>query len=371
MRRQMSRWGVVALVALVAGALVPASSSQGVAPSVTTSSTTSSATPRDGRIVAANVDTGRLETLNPDGSARQIVTPDGEFAFQPAWSPDGSRIAFASDHAGPDPRIFTIRADGTGMQQVSTDPDGYVDNTPTYTPDGQHIIFTRCRPDPPGGCALYSIRPNGQDKHAVTAYDNGDRADFYPDVSPDGGRVAFTRFGANGILAQIWVARLDGTHARAITTPQLEAGAATWTRDGHHLLVTSDFSHVGENVYRVRDDGRDVTRLTSAKFPHNSQFAVMSPSGAHIVYSDDQAYPQVIGADLWVMKPDGGGKHAIATDTRLLDADWGTAPLLTASSARSSAGAEKQSAPRRSMTVPRWLAPSYGQGSPSTSKWSR
>ena len=137
------------------------------------------------------------------------------------------------------------------------------------------------------------------------------------------------------------MARLDGTHARAITTPQLEAGAATLDRDGHHLLVTSDFSHVGENVYRVRDDGRDVTRLTSAKFPHNSQFAVMSPSGSRIVYSDDQAYPQVIGADLWVMKPDGSGKHAIATDTRLLDADWGLHPCSRRLS-QTSAGAEKQ-----------------------------
>ncbi len=71
------------------------------------------------------------------------------------------------------------------------------------------------------------------------------------------------------------------------------------------------------------------------------------------------------------MKPDGGGKHAIATDTRLLDADWGTAPLLNASSTKSSAGVEKKAASRRPMTVPRWLAPSYGQGSPSTSKWSR
>ena len=298
MRRQMSRWGVAAVIALVASALVPASSSQGVVTSAS-SSTTTSATPRDGRIVAANLETGQLETLNPDGSARRVVTPAGEHSFDPAWSPDGSRIAFASDHAGPDPRIFTMKADGTGIQQVSSDPDGYVHNTPTYTPDGQRIIFTRCRPDPPGGCALYSVRTNGQDRHAVTAYNGGDRADFYPDVSADGQRLAFTRFGENGINAQVWVAKIDGTHAHAITAPALEAGDPQWTPDGHHLLVTTDFSHYGENIARVGDDGKDVTKLTSVKFPHNDEFAAVSPSGSHIVFSDDQAYPQIIGADLW------------------------------------------------------------------------
>src|SRR3954451_6513678 len=296
MRRQLStrgisgKTGVIALLALVVGMLMSAGSSQGAVASPhatsTTASTTSTATstgPRDGRIVVANLDTGRLETLNPDGSARVPVTPANEHGFQPSWSPDGSRIVFVSDHAGPDPRIFTVRADGSGMQQVGGDPEGYVDNTPTYTPDRQHIIFNRCRPDPPGGCALYSIRTNGQNKHAVTAYDSGERADFYPDVASDG-RIAFTRFGEHGILSQVWVARADGSRAHAITTSQLEAGAPQWTRDGHHLLVTSAFSHFRDNIYSIRDDGTHVTRLTSAKFPNNSIFAAPSPSGTRIVY---------------------------------------------------------------------------------------
>ena len=214
------------------------------------------------------------------------------------------------------------------------------------------------------------MRTNGQDRHAVTAYNGGDRADFYPDVSPDGARLAFVRFNEAGIIAQVWVARIDGSQAHPITTPQLEAGAPSWTHDGHHLLVTSAFSHYGENIYRVRDDGTQVTKLTSATFPHNSLGATMSPSGSRIVYADDQAYPQVIGADLVVMNPDGSGKHSIATHTRLFDPDWGTAPLVKASTARSSGGVAESAAPRRTLTLPRWLDPSHGQVQ-SSSKWSR
>jgi Tol biopolymer transport system component len=379
MRRQLSTWGVtgvVALLALVVSTLVPAGSSQGaVAPpqaapttSTTTSTTTTASAPRDGRIVVANLDTGRLETMNPDGSAVLPVTPANENGFQPAWAPDGSRIAFASDHAGPDVRIFSVRADGSGMQQVGDDPEGYVDNTPTYTPDGQHIVFTRCRPDPPGGCALYSMRTNGQGKHAVTAYDGGDRADFYPDVAPDG-RIAFTRFGDRGILAQVWVAQADGSRAHAVTTPQLEAGAPQWTRDGHHLLVTSAFSHFGDNIYSLRDDGKQMTKLTSARFPNNSVFAAPSPSGLRIVYSDDQAYPQVIGADLLLMNPDGSHKKAITSNGRLLDPDWGTAPLVKASAAQSRLGTTESATPPRHLTLPRWLATKVGPTAPTT-RWS-
>ena len=370
MSRQLSKWGTVAAVALVAGALVPAASWQSDAASPTASSSTTSAPAKDGRIVAANLDTGQLETLNPDGSAVQSVTPGGEHAFDPAWSPDSSRIVFVSDHAGPDPRIFTIKADGTGMHQVTTAADGYVDNTPTYSPDGQHIIFARCRPDPPGGCALYSIRTNGQGLKAVTSYSGGDQADFWPDVSPDGSRLAWTRFGEAGITARVYVAKIDGSNAHAITTPALEAGAPRWTA-GHHLLVTSSFSHYGDNVYRICDNGTGATRLTSAPFPHSAQFGTTSPSGSHIVYSTDQAYPGLDGDDLYVMNPNGSGKHAIATDTHLLDPDWGTAPLIKASTSNLVTPKALKATPRRAPNLPSWISHKYGVASAPASKWSR
>jgi Tol biopolymer transport system component len=239
---------------------------------------------------------------------------------------------------------------------VTGDRAGYAHFTPTFAPGGRHLFYARCLPDPPGGCAIYSVRTRGGGRRALTAYDQGDRADFYPDVSPDGRRIAFTRFGHRGIQAQVWVVRADGSHAHPITTPRLEAGAPQWTRDGRHLLVTSHFSHVGTNVYRIRDDGSEVTRLTCARFPHNAQFPAPSPSGSRIVFSDDRAYPQVIGADLFVMGPDGSGQHAVTSNGRLLDPDWGTAPLVPAGTAPPVTPSVRPTTPHRTQPLPRWLA---------------
>jgi Tol biopolymer transport system component len=317
MRRPNTRRTAAAAFVLAAALLSVGTSAEAAKP------------PRDGRIAYTDNDAGRVATVNPDGSAIRSVTPPDDFSFDQAWSPDGSRLVFASDHVGDNIiRLFTIRRDGTGLHQVTGDSAGMNDQSPTFTPDGAGIVYTRCRPDPPGGCALAFVRTNGTGKKMLTAFGH-DPADFFPDVSPNGRRVAFTRFGAHGIIAQVWVMRIDGTHAHPVTRPGLEAATPTWTRDGNHLLVTSLWVHLQENVYRLRADGSHLERLTHSRFPHNAFFPSSSPSGSRIAYADDRAYPDLEGADLMVMKADGSNRHAILSGMgALADPDWGTAPLV-------------------------------------------
>jgi TolB protein len=329
--RRSSRYAAGALAALTGCALAAAGLSTPTASATTPAATSPAAHLRDGRIAYANVDTGGVETVNPDGSDVRPVSPAGEVAIHPSWSPDGSKLAFAGNHAGDDFRLFTVNPDGSGLHMVVDDEAGWSDFEPAYTPDGSTIVYSRCAPDPPGGCVLATVHTDGTGAHDLTR--PGDRTDWDPAVSPSGGRVAFTRFGYRGVIEKVWVMRLDGTHAHAITSARLEAGAQRWLPDGRHLLVTDLFGHLGENIDRIRDDGSGLTRLTHRHWPHNAEFAVPSPSGRRIVYSDDQAYPGVIGADLVVMRANGTGKHAITHDGRLLESDWGTAPLERGSTA--------------------------------------
>lgn len=370
MRRQRHSWSVAGIALVLGSALVaatPSAAQPSTAPPTTTQPSTSGSAPmrpattvtavRDGRIAAADANADQIVTLNPDGSHLLVVSPPGDRSLHPAWAPDGSRLVFASNHAGgDDTRLFTVKPDGTDLRQVTHDSAGSSHFTPAYTRDGTRIVFSRCRPDPPGGCALQSVRTDGTHRRQLTAY-GADRADLFPALSPGGGRIAFSRFGDRGILAQVWVMRSDGSHPHPVTTPSLEAAAPAWTNDGRHLLVTNNWQHLGENVVRIGDDGSHPVMLTHRRFPHNAVQPALSPTGSRIAYSDDQAFPGVIGADLFLMRLDGSGKHAISTGGRLLDADWGTAPLLTGPVAQSRFGLASPTAPRQALSMPHWIAP--------------
>src|SRR6266704_2022715 len=75
------------------------------------------------------------------------LTPDTTSASDPAFSPDGSRIAFVSQRDG-NAEIYIMNADGTGSTRVTNDPQP--DGRPSFTPDGQAIVFHSSRPAPAG-----------------------------------------------------------------------------------------------------------------------------------------------------------------------------------------------------------------------------
>src|SRR4051794_18511633 len=107
MRRRIMSRAAGASAVVLAAALVATGTSSGAA---------SGKTPPDGRIAYSDGGAGRVATANPNGSAIRFVTPDGEFSFQAAWSPDSSHLVYSSDRTtGNDLRIFTVRRDGTGV----------------------------------------------------------------------------------------------------------------------------------------------------------------------------------------------------------------------------------------------------------------
>ncbi|MEM5774811.1 MAG: hypothetical protein AAGU05_07380, partial [Anaerolineaceae bacterium] len=86
---------------------------------------------------------GNLEiyAMAPDGSNPANLTNDPADDFKPAWSPDGSRIAFVSnrDLTGEGGQhIFVINADGTDLKQITL--DFYADD-PSWSPDGAMLTY--------------------------------------------------------------------------------------------------------------------------------------------------------------------------------------------------------------------------------------
>jgi len=78
-----------------------------------------------------------------DGQITRL-TDDAGNNYAPAWSPDGSRIAYVSDKSG-DGDIYVMDADGSRPMLLTPDDRGAEDRSPTWSPDGRWIAFASNR----------------------------------------------------------------------------------------------------------------------------------------------------------------------------------------------------------------------------------
>ena len=85
--------------------------------------------------------------MRPDGSEVAQLTFDSWDIYLPDWSPDGNRIAFASNRTG-SWDIFTMDPDGSSVQQLTDHEDSDIE--PVWSPDGSPLAFATLRPPEPG-----------------------------------------------------------------------------------------------------------------------------------------------------------------------------------------------------------------------------
>lgn len=94
--------------------------------------------------------------MDADGSSQLNLTKDPAYDGWPAWSPDGTKIAFASNRRG-NHRIYVMDADGQNVLPIVHD-EGRA-TAPAWTPDGKAIYFPICaRKDGIAGCEIFSAR---------------------------------------------------------------------------------------------------------------------------------------------------------------------------------------------------------------------
>src|SRR5437016_1595193 len=199
------------------------------------------------------------------------VTPptDTASANDPAFSPDGSRIAFVTQRDG-NPEIYVMNADGTGVTRVTNDPQG--DGRPAFAPDGQSIVFHSSRPA--GKQEIWAVNLDGTGLTQLTR----DSVNFSPAVSPDGQTIAYVSVRDKNY--DIWLMGRDGSNQRAFTrSPQQKETEPRFMRDGTlvYLVERKDGNRMVQQVVRADLSTGSVTPLTGTDLAIAS-FAI-SPSG--------------------------------------------------------------------------------------------
>src|SRR5215475_14246032 len=198
----------------------------------------------------------RETVLEPrPGSMRIVPFTDQLDSGQPAFSPDGSRLAFVHEGlSAAESGIFTKEISGAAERQVAAGPWA---RSPVWSPDGGSIAFTRRERQE---LRLYQVPAGGGPEHAVDVPGLALRREEI-DWSPDGRTIAYTA--PSGIA----LVSLGAPGIRPLTSPP--PGSEDWgpsfSRDGRRVLfVRSRGTGFPEQVIAVPSTGGDETVLASA-----------------------------------------------------------------------------------------------------------
>jgi uncharacterized protein YjdB len=209
------------------------------------------------------------------------LSADTASASDPAFSADGSRIAFVSLRDG-NAEIYVMNADGSGSTRVTNDP--LTDGRPSFTPDGQTIVFHSSRTA--GKQQIWSVNIDGTGLTQLTR----DSVNASPTVSPDGQTIAYVS--TRNKDSEIWLMGKDGSNQRQFTrAPASRESEPRFLRDGTlaYLVERKEGNRTVQQVVRADLASGNVTAMTGIDLAISS-FAV-SPSGdlvALVVNTDPQ-----------------------------------------------------------------------------------
>jgi Tol biopolymer transport system component len=241
---------------------------------------------------------GSIFVVNVDGTGRTNLTPGEVSAYDPAWSPDGSKITFLKGYD-----LYLMDGDGTNRVRLTQDRliFGY-----RWSPDGSSIAYYSEVTFDCGGshpeCTrpqIWVMRSDGSAPKVVAenAYEFS--------WSPDGHRIAFPS-------GQLYVVNSDGSGLKRLTDQIVAPGGVAWSPDGDRIAFATFMNEAPlregpppRDLFLVNPDGTGLVNLTRGSGDHEGP--VWSPKGHKIAFGT-YADPEQLDAEIGVIESDGTGE---------------------------------------------------------------
>ena len=235
----------------------------------------------------------KVETENPmsiEFLLKGILSPPSH----PTWSLDGSEIAFA--YRGdicvvgpyPDPNVSRHTASLTYESEHE-----YWD--PAWSPDGIQIAFASYRSGNKAIGLMFADRSNKMQQEILLTTHKS--IDEHPAWSPDASKIAFTSYRSGN--ADIWVMDRDGSNLKQLTTDKSKDFYPAWSSDGTKIAFVSDRSG-NRDIWVMSSDGTNVMQLTTDESNDESPtwWSMSSQEEMKIAFTSERAGNK----DIWVME---------------------------------------------------------------------
>jgi len=212
----------------------------------------------------------------PDTSASGLAAtepgPDTTFYQEASWSPDGSKLLLSrlDIHDAYRASIVMVNADGSGYAQLT---DGPGDMWTSWSPDGARIAYASEKED---NRDIYLMKADGSKPIRLTA---DPAEDTHPAWSPDDGQIAFVskREGRS----HIYIMNADGSAQKKISSTTEEKWNPRWSPDGRKIVYYGAEEPGKDSVYVMNVDGSARKTVGAGVWPS------WSPDGSKILYVAD------------------------------------------------------------------------------------